>query len=80
VIHQGGAPIKYKPDGSGDIEIPSPPREHRQFNGNDYIMEEAITADYSLIRVHPTDVCFACHALLVDPTPLRHGRLTKLAT
>lgn len=51
VIHHGGAPIKYKSDGSGQIDIPSPPREHRQFNGTDYIMEEAITGDYSLIRV-----------------------------
>eukprot|EP00730_Choanoeca_flexa_P003382 TRINITY_DN11390_c0_g2_i1.p1 TRINITY_DN11390_c0_g2~~TRINITY_DN11390_c0_g2_i1.p1 ORF type:complete len:514 (+),score=158.45 TRINITY_DN11390_c0_g2_i1:71-1612(+) len=55
VIHHGGAPIKYKPDGSGDIEIPSPPREHRQFNGTDYIMEEAITGDYALIRAWKAD-------------------------
>lgn len=51
VIHQGGSPIKYKGDGSGDIEIPSEPREHRVFNGINYIMEDAITADFALIRV-----------------------------
>eukprot|EP00049_Salpingoeca_infusionum_P001723 m.50414 g.50414 ORF g.50414 m.50414 type:complete len:243 (-) comp11160_c1_seq1:92-820(-) len=50
VIHEGGAPIKYKSDGSGEIEIPSQPREARKFNGVDYIMEEAITGDFSLIR------------------------------
>ncbi|EDQ90386.1 3-oxoacid CoA transferase 1 [Monosiga brevicollis MX1] len=55
VIHEGGAPIKYKSDGSGEIEIPSAPREHRQFNGNDYIMEEAITGDFALIRAWKAD-------------------------
>ena len=54
VIHEGGAPIRYAADGSGKIDLPSKPREARQFNGIDYIMEEAITGDYALIRVRPT--------------------------
>ena len=40
LVHEGGSPIKYAKDGS--IEIPSTPREHRVFNGRNYIMEEAI--------------------------------------
>ena len=48
LVHEGGAPIKYNPDGS--IAIPSTPRESRQFNGKNYIMEEAITGDFALIR------------------------------
>lgn len=48
LIHEGGSPIKYAADGS--IEIPSAPREHRVFNGINYIMEEAITGDVSLIK------------------------------
>lgn len=50
VIHEGGSPIKYKA-GGGEIEIPSEPREAREFNGINYIMEEAITGDYALVRV-----------------------------
>lgn len=50
VIQQGGAPIKYKKDGKG-IEIASKPRPAQQFNGIDYVMEEAITGDFALIRV-----------------------------
>ena len=43
VIQEGGFPIKYKEDGSGEVEIASKPREKREFNGRNYVMEEAIT-------------------------------------
>jgi acyl CoA:acetate/3-ketoacid CoA transferase alpha subunit len=49
VIHLGGSPIKYKT--KGVIEIASQAREARNFNGVDYIMEEAITGQYALIKV-----------------------------
>ncbi|XP_067937912.1 succinyl-CoA:3-ketoacid coenzyme A transferase 1, mitochondrial-like [Watersipora subatra] len=48
LIHNGGAPIKYDADGA--VGIASETRETRQFAGVDYIMEEAITGDYSLIK------------------------------
>ena len=35
LIHEGGAPIKYNSDGT--IQIPSKPREARNFNGKNYI-------------------------------------------
>eukprot|EP00047_Mylnosiga_fluctuans_P002162 m.223410 g.223410 ORF g.223410 m.223410 type:complete len:508 (-) comp10923_c0_seq1:67-1590(-) len=54
VIHLGGAPIKYNPGGKG-IAIASQPREARQFNGQDYIMEEAITGDYALVKAWKAD-------------------------
>lgn len=54
VIHEGGAPIKYR-SGGGEIEVGSQPRFSRQFNGIDYIMEEAITGDFSLIRAWKAD-------------------------
>jgi hypothetical protein len=44
-----GSPIKYK--SRGVIEIASQPREQRTFNGVNYIMEEAITGDYALIKL-----------------------------
>ena len=79
MIHEGGAPIKYKADGSGDIEIPSPPREHRVFNGVNYIMEEAIRGDFALIRVRraagvgPQRNC-APHAYPIPPSAFRPDR------
>lgn len=48
LIHKGGAPIKY--DGDGKIAIASKPREERVFDGKHYIMEEAITGSFSLVK------------------------------
>ncbi|XP_048585642.1 succinyl-CoA:3-ketoacid coenzyme A transferase 1, mitochondrial [Nematostella vectensis] len=53
LVHKGGAPIRYGPDGS--IAIPSKEREARVFNGRNYIMEEAITGDYALIKAWKAD-------------------------
>ena len=53
LVHEGGAPIKY--DTKGGVAIHSEPREHRQFNGRDYILEEAITGDYALIKAWKAD-------------------------
>lgn len=41
LIHEGGAPIKYKGGGSGELEIVSEPREARTFDGRGYVMERA---------------------------------------
>ena len=57
VIHTGGAPIKYNPDGKG-IAIASQPKEARVFNGVNYIMEEAITADFALVKVRLDERAF----------------------
>ncbi|CAI8028286.1 Succinyl-CoA:3-ketoacid coenzyme A transferase 1, mitochondrial [Geodia barretti] len=53
LVHRGGAPIKY--DGSGSVQIASQPREHREFGGRQYIMEEAITGDFALIKAWKAD-------------------------
>lgn len=53
LIHHGGAPIKYNPDRT--ISEPSKPRESRFFNGKEYIMEEAITGDFSLVKAWKAD-------------------------
>jgi len=49
LIQTGGAPIKYNPDGKS-IAIASEPREHRVFNGQNYIMENSITGDFSFVK------------------------------
>jgi len=53
LIHLGGAPIKYNPDKS--ICIHSEPRESRNFDGRDFVMETAITGDFSLIKAWKAD-------------------------
>merc|ERR1719300_1325171 len=53
LVHEGGSPIKYSKDGT--IAIHSKPREERMFNGRNFIMEEAITGDFSLIKAWKAD-------------------------
>lgn len=55
IIQQGGFPIKYKSDASGKPEILSAPREVRAFNGRNYVMEEAIVGDFSLVKAWKGD-------------------------
>jgi acyl CoA:acetate/3-ketoacid CoA transferase alpha subunit len=49
----GGSPIQYGP--GGKIVLQSTPRESRNFDGVDYIMEEAITGDFALVKAWKAD-------------------------
>lgn len=53
LVHEGGSPIKYTKDGK--VEIQSARKEMREFNGRPYIMEEAITGDFALIKAYKAD-------------------------
>lgn len=53
LVHEGGMPIRWGKN--GEIEIKSKPREMRIFNGKPYIMEEAITGDFALVRAYKAD-------------------------
>ncbi|CAM0135625.1 Succinyl-CoA:3-ketoacid coenzyme A transferase 1, mitochondrial [Umbelopsis sp. WA50703] len=53
LIQEGKLPIKYNKD--GEVEIYSQPREVREFNGQKYIMEEAITGDYAFVKAWKGD-------------------------
>ena len=53
MIQEGGFPIKYRADKS--VEITSEPRETRNFNGRNYVMEEAITGDFALVKAWKGD-------------------------
>ena len=53
LIHEGGAPIKYRPDGK--VEILSQEREERVFQGRGYILEESITGDFALVKAWKAD-------------------------
>lgn len=53
LLHQGGAPIKYRADGT--VAIASEPRPAAQFNGRNYILEKSIVGDYSLVKAWKAD-------------------------
>lgn len=53
LIHEGGAPIRYGPEGT--VAETSSPRQHQSFNGISYILEEGITGDFALIKAHKAD-------------------------
>lgn len=57
IIQDGGNIIKYGPGGAkaGQVEISSEPRESREFDGKGYVMERAITGDFSLIKAWKAD-------------------------
>ena len=54
VLEDGGFPIKLGPDGK-EVVIASKPKERRTFGGRDYILEESITGDYSLVKAWKAD-------------------------
>jgi 3-oxoacid CoA-transferase len=80
-VHQGGNVIKYGPKGAAenDVEIQSKPRESREFDGRNYILEEAITGDYSLIKAWKADtmgnLVFKSTARNFNPDVARAGKI-----
>lgn len=54
LIQEGGFPIKFRA-GTQEVEIASAPRELRVFGGREYIMEEAITGDFALVKAAVAD-------------------------
>lgn len=57
LVNEGGNIIKYGEGGAkgGIVEINSTPRESREFNGKQYIMEEAINGDFSIVKAWKAD-------------------------
>ena len=54
VIEEGSFPIKYAAGGQR-VEILSSGKEKRQFHGRDHILEEAINAEFALIKAWKAD-------------------------
>src|SRR3954454_9662294 len=48
MVANGGIPIRY--DADGEVVEASRPKEVREFNGRQYVMETALTADFGLVR------------------------------
>ncbi|CAB3242947.1 unnamed protein product [Arctia plantaginis] len=78
LIQEGGSPIKYTKDGK--IDIPSAPRLVQQFNGNNYILEEAITGDFALVKAWKADrhgnLIFRKSARNFNPAMCKAARVT----
>ncbi len=52
-VAEGGMPWRYAADGS--IALPSPPKETRDFDGRDYVLERGIVTDFALVRASVGD-------------------------
>jgi 3-oxoacid CoA-transferase len=53
IIQEGGFPIKYNSDKT--VAIRSLPRETRSFNNRNFVLEEAITGDFALVKAWKAD-------------------------
>ncbi len=56
-VAEGGLPWRY--DDAGEVVVASPPKDTRVFETHDgsreFVLEEAITADFALVRAHRGD-------------------------
>nr|WP_243710358.1 CoA transferase subunit A [Micromonospora sp. KC213] len=52
-VAEGGLPWRY--DGKGTAAVVSPPKETREFDGVEYVLERAITTDFALVRAAKGD-------------------------
>uniref|UniRef100_A0A8H7N5D1 Succinyl-CoA:3-ketoacid-coenzyme A transferase n=1 Tax=Bionectria ochroleuca TaxID=29856 RepID=A0A8H7N5D1_BIOOC len=53
VVQTGNLPVRHNSDGS--VAIMSQPRETREFNGKNYVLESSIFGDVALVKVHKAD-------------------------
>jgi 3-oxoacid CoA-transferase subunit A len=77
-VADGGLPWRY--DSSGSVVVASPPKEVRSFGGRDYVLEEAIVADYGIVRAWQGDrhgnLIYRDSARNFNPLAAMCGRIT----
>ena len=77
-VADGGLPWRYSSDGA--IALASPPKETREYNGMTYVLEEAITTDFALVRALKGDrhgnLVFHESARNFNPLAAMAGRIT----
>jgi 3-oxoacid CoA-transferase subunit A len=77
-VAEGGLPWRY--DSAGGVLVASPPKEVRHFNGQDYVLEEAIVADFGLVRAWKGDrhgnLIYRDSARNFNPLAAMCGRVT----
>ena len=77
-VAEGGLPWRY--DADGNVTVASPPKETRDFGGREYVLEEAIVADFGLVRAWKGDrhgnLVFRQSARNFNPLAAMCGRVT----
>jgi 3-oxoacid CoA-transferase subunit A len=77
-VAEGGLPWRY--DAAGEVLVASPPKEVREFGGRAYLLEEAISADFALVRAEVADrhgnLRFHAAARNFNPLAATAGRIT----
>ena len=78
LVSEGGLPWRY--DTEGNVELASPAKETRVFQGREMVLEEAIVTDVALVRAAVADRAGNCvfHAAArnFNPPAAMAGRLT----
>lgn len=77
-VAEGGLPMLYNPDGT--IKKASERKETRFFNGREYVLEEAITGDFAIVKAWKADrhgnLVFRASARNFNPLCAMAARIT----
>ena len=77
-VAEGGLPWRH--DTEGNVVVSSPAKETRDFGGREYVLEEAIVADFGLVRAWKGDrhgnLVFNRSARNFNPLAAMAGRVT----
>lgn len=77
-VAEGGLPWRY--DADGRVVVSSPAKETRVFDGREYVLEQAIVADFGLVRAQKGDrhgnLVFRDSARNFNPLAAMCGRVT----
>jgi 3-oxoacid CoA-transferase subunit A len=77
-VAEGGLPWRYAPDGT--VALASPPKEVREFDGQEYVLERGIVCDFGLVRAALGDrhgnLVYAKSARNFNPLCAMSGRIT----
>ncbi len=77
-VSEGGLPQKY--DAEGNIAIASEPKEVREFNGAEYVLEESVNPDFALVHAWKGDrhgnLVFHATAMNFNPLCAMAGKVT----
>ncbi|MEV7341285.1 CoA transferase subunit A [Streptomyces sp. NPDC093544] len=77
-VADGGLPWRY--DGQGGVALSSPPKEVREFDGTEYVLERGIRTDFALVRAARGDrhgnLVFNKSTRNFNPLSAMAGRIT----
>jgi 3-oxoacid CoA-transferase subunit A len=77
-VADGGLPWRY--DGRGGVALASPPKEVREFDGAEYVLERGIVTDFALVRAAKGDrhgnLVFSKSSRNFNPLAAMAGRIT----